>query len=107
MLDLSIIADSYFDLKLVDGRIIYIKKLNQKQVIAMTAMDKEIAKANEKKDYEKVLMLNTERMHMILNHNKENIVISKEEVEELNPEMMSAIIIAYTDWMQGINNNPN
>lgn len=107
MLDLSIIADSYFDLKLVDGRIIYIKKLNQKQVIAMTAMDKEIAKANEKKDYEKVLMLNTERMHMILNNNKENIVISKEEVEELNPEMMSAIIIAYTDWMQGINNNPN
>ena len=107
MLDLSIIVEQYFELKLLDGRIINLKKLTQGMLITTTAIDKAIEKANKAKEYEKILNLNIDRLELILNHNKEGIKISKEEIEELTPDIMSAIIIAYSEWMQGINNDPN
>ncbi|WP_297637950.1 hypothetical protein [uncultured Clostridium sp.] len=107
MLDLTIISEQYFDLKLLDGRVLNLKKMTQGMIITTTALDKAIAKANDNKDYEKVLNLNVDRLMLILNHNKEKINITKKDIESLTPEHMSAIIIAYTDWMQGINNDPN
>ena len=76
-------------------------------IINTTSIDKAIEKANKSKEYEKVLNLNIDRLELILNHNKEGVKISREEIEELTPDVMGAIIVAYTEWMQDINNNPN
>ncbi len=107
MLDLTILSEQYFEIKLLDGRIINLKKMNQRMIINTTSIDKAIEKANKSKEYEKVLNLNIDRLELILNHNKEGVKISREEIEELTPDVMGAIIVAYTEWMQNINNNPN
>ena len=107
MLDLTILSEQYFEIKLLDGRIINLKKMNQRMIINTTSIDKAIEKANKSKEYEKVLNLNIDRLELILNHNKEGVKISREEIEELTPDVMGAIIVEYTEWMQNINNNPN
>lgn len=107
MLDLTILAEQYFEIKMLDGSIINLKKLTQGMLIKTTAIDKQIEKANKDKDYEKVLNLNVDRLYLILNNNKEKVEITKEEIKDFTPEVMSAIILAYTDWMQDINSNPN
>lgn len=107
MLDLTILSEQYFELKLLDGRIINLKKMTQGMIISTTAIDKAIEKANKAKEYEKVLTLNTDRLELILNHNKEGIKITRKEIEDLTPDLMGAIIIAYSEWMQNINSNPN
>ncbi|WP_194190381.1 hypothetical protein [Clostridium chrysemydis] len=107
MLDLTILSEQYFGIKLLDGRVINLKKMTQGMIITTTAMDKAIAKANKEKNYEAVLNLNNDRLELILNHNKEGITITKKEINELTTDQMSALIIAYSQWMQEINNNPN
>lgn len=107
MLDLTILNQNYFEIKMLDGSILNLKKLTQKMLLKTTFLDKEIEKANKNKDFEKILNLNVDRLHLILNNNKEGKVITKEEIEEFNAEIITAIIVAYSKWMQEFNSNPN
>lgn len=107
MLDLTILNQNYFEIKMLDGSILNLKKLTQKMLLKTTFLDKEIEKANKNKEFEKILNLNVDRLHLILNNNKEGKVITKEEIEEFNAEIITAIIVAYSNWMQEFNSNPN
>lgn len=107
MLDLTIINESYFEIKMLDGSILNLKKMTQKMLLKTTLLDKEIEKANKEKDFEKILNLNVDRLHLILNNNKEGKEVTREEIEEFNAEIITAIIVAYSKWMQEFNNNPN
>lgn len=106
MLDLSVLTEKYFEIKMPNGEVLEIKKPTQKMALEFSN-NKEFIKAQNSNDMETVLKIAMNRVETILNHNKEGKKISKDELAGLSFDMINLIVESYIKWVQEVNSNPN
>lgn len=106
MLDLSVLTEVYFEIKMPNGEVLEIKKPTQKMALEF-ANNKEIVKAQNNQDIDKILKITLNRVETILNHNRAGKKVTKEELEALSFDMIHLIVEKYMLWVRELNNNPN
>lgn len=106
MLDLTVLVDKYFEIKMPNGEVVSIKKPTQKMALDLSN-NKELIEAEENKDIEKVIKIINDRVMIVLNHNKEGRVFKAEELTDLNLDIIKLIVEGYLQWVKDLNNNPN
>ena len=104
MLDLQILQQQTFDIKMLDGRLLKLKKLSKAQTFVFSAIEGELSR---EKDIKRQYDLVTERTLFLLNNNLENIKVSKEEVDDLSLDMLLAIAKSYEEFMTNAAQSPN
>ena len=106
MLDLTVLVEKYFEIKMPDGEVVSIKKPTQKMALDLSN-NKELIEAEKNKDIEKVIKIINDRVMIVLNHNKEGRVFKAEELTDLNLDIIKLIVEGYLQWVKDLNNNPN
>lgn len=106
MLDLTVLVEKYFEIKMPNGEVVSIKKPTQKMALDLSN-NKELIEAEENKDIEKVIKIINNRVMIVLNHNKEGRVFKAEELTDLNLDIIKLIVEGYLQWVKDLNNNPN
>ncbi|MBI6050340.1 hypothetical protein [Clostridium perfringens] len=106
MLDLTVLVEKYFEIKMPNGEVVSIKKPTQKMALDLSN-NKELIEAEENKDIEKVIKIINDRVMIVLNHNKEGRVFKAEELTDLNLDIIKLIVEGYLQWVKDLNNNPN
>ncbi len=106
MLDLTVLVDKYFEIKMPNGEVVSIKKPTQKMALDLSN-NKELIEAEKNKDIEKVIKIINDRVMIVLNHNKEGRVFKAEELTDLNLDIIKLIVEGYLQWVKDLNNNPN
>lgn len=104
MLDLQVLQNKTFNIKMLDGRELRIKKLSKAQMFQMNDLDVQI---QECKDIKEQFNLICKRVHFVLNNNLENIKITMKEIEALDFAMLTAINQEYAKFIYEVANNPN
>lgn len=104
ILDLSVFEEETLDIRLPeDGSIVRIKKPSQRLVIEMLKF-KELG---ENTPAEQVMEAVNKIVVKILNSNDANKFIDIKYVEDMNLKMKLAIIKAYSEFITGVQSNPN
>ena len=106
MLDLTVLVEKCFEIKMPNGEVVSIKKPTQKMALDLSN-NKELIEAEENKDIEKVIKIINDRVMIVLNHNKEGRVFKAEELTDLNLDIIKLIVEGYLQWVKDLNNNPN
>lgn len=106
MLDLTVLVDKYFEIKMPNGEVVSIKKPTQKMALILSN-NAEMLEAQKNSDVETMLSKVNEKVAIILNHNKEGKVFKDDELNSLNYDMIQAIVNGYLNWVKELNNNPN
>ncbi|MGU8365164.1 hypothetical protein ACV3NC_14365 [Clostridium perfringens] len=106
MLDLTVLVDKYFEIKMPNGDVVSIKKPTQKMALILSN-NAEMLEAQKNSDIETMLSKVNEKVAIILNHNKEGKVFTNDELNLLNYDMIQAIVNGYLNWVKELNNNPN
>lgn len=106
MLDLTVLVEKYFEIKMPNGEVVSIKKPTQKMALDLSN-NKELIEAEKNKDIEKVIKIINDRVMIVLNHNKEGRVFKAEELTDLNLDIIKLIVEGYLQWVKDLNNNPN
>lgn len=102
VLDLSVYSQETFDITMLDGSVLHIKKPSQAIVIEMmrlsnVATDNQIA----------LLEGMTEICAIILNNNQEGKTFTEEWIiENLDITLITAIVKGYTDYTKELQSNP-
>lgn len=102
MIDLSVFQEETLDMKMMDGRMINIVKPNQKMVLELMNFQN----LREEEPETQIAALST-IVCKVLNSNKNGITFTEDEVSEFNFQILSAIITAYGEFVNGIASNPN
>lgn len=104
MLDLSVIKESYFDIKLPNGDILNLKKCTQGMLNTVIDMGEKIKKANAKKAIDDIYSFATR----IINRNKEEKEYTQEQIEDmLSFDVVTYFIEQYITWTFDVFKNPN
>ncbi|HAT4108323.1 hypothetical protein ACEE25_13635 [Clostridium perfringens] len=106
MLDLTVLVEKCFEIKMPNGEVVSIKKPTQKMALDLSN-NKELIEAEKNKDIEKVIKIINDRVMIVLNHNKEGRVFKAEELTDLNLDIIKLIVEGYLQWVKDLNNNPN
>lgn len=106
MLDLSVLKEKYFEIKMPNGEVLEIKKPTQRMALEFSN-NKELIQAQKDQDVEKILRLTLNKVEDILNHNRTGKKISREEVDALTFDMIQLIVEEYLKWVKEVNSNPN
>lgn len=104
ILDLSAFMQETLDIKMPDGKEISLAKPTQKMVVAILALRE---KATDKEHLVETVGAMNEVVLNILNTNVNGVKFKLEDVEGLNMQMKTAIIKAYSEYIAGIQSNPN
>ncbi len=102
MIDLSVFQEETLDMKMMDGREINIVKPTQKMVLELMNFQN----LREEEPEVQIAALST-IVCKVLNSNKNGIAFTVEEVGEFSFQILSAIITAYGEFVNGIASNPN
>lgn len=103
ILDLSVFKEETLDITMPDGKAIHITKPTQQMVIRMLHLrDFDASSAPEKI----VAAINT-MVLQILNSNDGGVVYELAYVEDMSIKMKSAVITAYSEFITGLQSNPN
>lgn len=103
ILDLSIYKEETLDITMPDSTLLHITKPTQAMVIKVL----QLRNIDDKSEPEEIIKGINSLVEDILNTNKEKKEIAREEVEVMPLQMKMAIINAYTEFLTGIQNNPN
>lgn len=106
MLDLTVLVEKCFEIKMPNGEVVSIKKPTQRMALDLSN-NKELIEAEKNKDNEKVIKIINDRVMIVLNHNKEGRVFKAEELTDLNLDIIKLIVEGYLQWVKDLNNNPN
>ncbi|MGL5637569.1 MAG: hypothetical protein ACRCX8_01395 [Sarcina sp.] len=99
MLDLTALSIKYFEVKMLDGNKLSIRKPTQKMMNFIIKMN---GLAEEKQ-----LDAIDELVTMILNNNKEGIAYLKKDIANYELEIKEAIITGFSKFAKEIVSNPN
>lgn len=103
-LDLSVYAEKVWEVTMMDGTELHIKKPTQKQLIILNGYDVKLSKAKAFED--KIKALN-EVTVVILNNNKEGKNYKVEDLEDMQMDILYAIYFGYGDFIKEVMSNPN
>lgn len=103
ILDLSSFIETTLDVKMPNGDTIHLRKPTQKMVITMLRLREDAAAA----DPEKQLAVIDDCIYEILNTNNDGKTYTKEDVANLSIAMKSALIKGYSEFIAGIQSDPN
>ena len=105
MLDLSVLKEKVWDVKLFDGEVLHIKRPSQKMVIEMMGYEETFKK---QKDAKKTIGTFTKMILDILNHNTEGRVFTEEYIDEnFDLTLGLALVQSYMEFVKEVNSNPN
>ena len=108
MLDLSVFREQYFDLKLLDGEVLKLKKPTQRMVIEMMGYELIFKDTKNHKNIEMMVDTFSQMILDILNNNANEKVFTKEFVEEnFDFALGMTLVQAYMGFVQELNSNPN
>ncbi|MHC1750735.1 MAG: hypothetical protein AB9856_20880 [Cellulosilyticaceae bacterium] len=102
-LDLTVLAMKTFDLTLLDGTEIHIRKPNKGLIVELNKASIDFGNA---KDFEELMNLTENATLKIMNNNTEKRIFEQEDVEEIDYTMQTAIFKAYMGFIMEAN-NPN
>lgn len=103
ILDLSVFKEETLDIVMPDGKTLHVVKPTQAMVIKVL----QLRNINEESEPEKIVgAFNTLTLN-ILNSNDAAKVFSMEEIEDMPMAMKGAIINAYSEFITGLQSNPN
>lgn len=106
ILDLTTFIDQYFELKMLDGEVLKLKKPSQAMLVRIMAHEQTMKKANAKP--QDVLVALVELLTDILNNNANGKEYDRKFVEDtFDIHMAMAVLRAYMDFVQEVNSNPN
>jgi hypothetical protein len=103
VLDLTTFIEETLDVKMPDGTQISLKKPTEKMVIAMINMRD---KAESKDPIEQMKSI-SDMILLILNSNTNGKKFSAEDIEDLSIPMRTAIIRSYSNYITGLQSDPN
>ena len=103
VLDLTTFIEETLDIKMPDGSTIHIKKPTQRMVIAMLNLREKAQSASPTEQIEAI----EDAILSILNSNTDGITFTSDSIEDLNVGMRTAIIRAYSEYISGVQSNPN
>lgn len=105
MLDLTVLVEKFFEIKMPNGEIISIKKPTQALAISLSN-NSDLEEAKSKGEIEKVLEIVIDKVILILNNNKEGRVFKIEDIKDFDLNIIKIIVEEYLKWVEGLNNNP-
>ena len=104
MLDLNAFQEKTFEVKLLDGTVVELKKPSQKLVIDIMAHEEKM----KNKDPKKVLNSFVNIMVEVLNNNTEGREFNRGYVEKyFSLDLGSLFLTAYIDFVKDIQSDPN
>ncbi|WP_443660447.1 hypothetical protein [Clostridium algidicarnis] len=104
MLDLSMFNEETYDIKFSEDDILHVKKPSEDIAIKI------LAHVNIKMDEinpEQMLKVTRELTKVVLNHNKDTRVFNDNFIKKLPLDIQMAILKGYTQFMIGLEQNPN
>lgn len=104
VLDLSAFVEETLDIKMPDGSVLNIPKPTQRMVIAVLALRE---KAENKQGSEGLVDAMNGLVLNILNSNSNGTKFVKADVDGMPLNMKSAILRAYTEYITGVQSDPN
>lgn len=99
MLDLTVLNEQYFEIKLLDGSVINLKKPSQSLLMKFMGFKQDASELKTEDIIEIVLS--------ILNNNKENKELKTEDIENYDIGILMAIIQGYAEFINEVMGNPN
>lgn len=103
-LDLSVYAEKIWEVTMIDGTELRIKKPTQKQLILLNGYD---TKLNKAENFEDKLNVLNEVAVFILNNNEEGKKYKVKDLEEMQIDVLYAIYFGYTNFITEVMSNPN
>ena len=103
VLDLTTFIEETLDVKMPNGDVISLKKPTEKMVIAMINMRD---KAESKNPVEQMKSI-SEMILLILNSNTNGKKFGEEDLDDLSIPMRTAIIRSYSQYITGLQSDPN
>lgn len=103
IIDLSVFQEETLDIKLLDGSLVRITKPSQRMVIEMLKF-KELG---ENTQPEELIHAINKIVVNVLNSNDAKKFYDIKFVEDMNLQMKLAIIKAYSEFITGVQSNPN
>ena len=104
-LDLSVMVNKIGNVTLPDNEtVLQVKKPTQKQLFIFDHKAAELDKATNTE--EQVNVLNDLTL-LILNNNKDDIKITREQVEDFTFDMLYAVYLGYKEFVSEITSDPN
>ncbi len=106
MLDLSVLKEKYWELKMFDGEVLMVKRPSQKMVVDMMSYE-DTFKAHQKNPK---LMIEAfvDMLSEILNNNANGIKYSREYIaEHFDFTVGMAVVEGYMTFVTEINSDPN
>lgn len=105
MLDLSILKEKTWDVKLFDGEVLHVKRPSQRMVVEMMGYEKTFKK---QKDIKKTLESFSNMLLDILNNNINDKQFDLTYVENnFDMAIGMAFVNSYMEFVKEINSNPN
>lgn len=106
MLDLSVLKNKTFDIKMIDGEVLCVKKPSKLMLIELERFSIKM------RNVESIEQLCTELENitlMILNHNTDNVKVTLKKLEalEIDLSLQSAIFKGYFQFSNEVMSNPN
>ena len=106
MLDLNVFQERYFDIKLVDGRVVNLPKPSQRTMLKIAKLEEDLRKQGNNSSV--VLKAMNELVVYLLNTNKEGHEFTLEWVMDTIPvQVVGVIFEKYMEFANDINNDPN
>ena len=102
MLDLTVLQESYFPIKLLDGATIRLKKPSQGLLLQFIAF-KNIQQANLDEQFDAITKLTA----AILSNNAEGRTFTAADLNEYDLVILQAIIQGYIEFLNEVMANPN
>ena len=103
-LDLSVYEENVWEVTMIDGTQLHIKKPTQKQLILLNGYD---VKLGEVKTFEDKIKTLNEVALFILNNNKEDKKYKVKDLEDMQMDILYAIYFGYGEFVQEAMSNPN
>lgn len=106
ILDLNTFIDQYFELKMLDGEVLKLKKPSQAMLVRIMAYEQSMKKAE--KNPQGVILALIDLLTDVLNNNANGREFEKKFVEDtFDINMAMAVLRAYMDFVQEVNSSPN
>lgn len=103
VLDLTAFVEETLDVKMPNGEIINLKKPTERMVIAMINLREKANSGNPVEQLESI----TEMILLILNSNTNGKTYTDDDIQDLSIPMRTAIIRGYSNYITGLQSDPN
>lgn len=103
VLDLTAFIEETLDVKMPNGDIISLKKPTERMVIAMLSLRDKADGADPKEQLKAI----SDMILLILNSNTNGKKFSEEDLDDLSIPMRTAIIRGYSNYITGLQSDPN